>query len=89
MTHTQTPMGLLHTNGSSNLGQTTRPYYNWLKKKRTCRIEDFAVPADHRVKLKESENKGGYLDLEFELKKTVEQESSGYTNRHWCSWSSH
>ena len=27
------------------------------KKKRTCRIVDFAVPADHRVKLKESEIK--------------------------------
>ena len=25
------------------------------KKKRTCQIVDFAAPADHRVKLKESE----------------------------------
>ena len=25
------------------------------KKKRSCRIVDFAVPADHRIKLKESE----------------------------------
>ena len=25
------------------------------KKKRTCKIVDFAVPADHRIKLKESE----------------------------------
>ena len=30
---------------------------------------DFAVPADHRVKLKESEKKGKYLDLARELKK--------------------
>ena len=29
----------------------------------------FAVPADHRVKLKESEKKDKYLDLARELKK--------------------
>ena len=27
------------------------------KKKRTCKIVDFAVPADHRIKLKECEKK--------------------------------
>ena len=30
---------------------------------------DFAVPADHRVKLKESEKRNKYLDLARELKK--------------------
>ena len=30
---------------------------------------DFAVPADHRVKLKEIEKKDKYLDLSRELKK--------------------
>ena len=30
---------------------------------------DFAVPADHRVKLEESEKKYKYLDLARELKK--------------------
>ena len=39
------------------------------KKKRTCQIVDFAVPADHRVKLKEIEKKDKYLDLARELKK--------------------
>ena len=39
------------------------------KKKRTCRIVDFAVPADHRIKLKESEKKDKYLNLARELKK--------------------
>ena len=39
------------------------------QKKRTCRIVDFAVPADRRVKLKESEKKDKYLDLDRELKK--------------------
>ena len=33
------------------------------KKKRTCKILDFALPADHRIKLKESEKKDKYLDL--------------------------
>ena len=33
------------------------------KKKRTCKIVEFAVPADHRIKLKESEKKNKYLDI--------------------------
>ena len=42
----------------------------WNKiKKRTCKIVDFAVPADHRIKLKENEKKVKYLDLARELKK--------------------
>ena len=49
--------------------------------KKTCRIVDVAVPADHRVKLKENEKKDKYLDLARELKKkTVEHESDDYTN---------
>ena len=39
------------------------------KKKRTCKIVDFAVPADDRIKLKECEKKDKYLDLARELKK--------------------
>ena len=39
------------------------------KEKRTCEIIDFAVPADHRIKLKECEKKDKYLDLAMELKK--------------------
>ena len=39
------------------------------KKKRTCKIVDFAVPADHRIKLKQCEKKDKYLDLARELKK--------------------
>ena len=39
------------------------------KKKRTCKIVDFAFPADHRIKLKESEKKDKYLDLARGLKK--------------------
>ena len=52
----------------------------------------FAVPADHRVKLKEnkSKKKSKYLNLAWELeKKTVEHENDVYTNCKWCSWYSH
>ena len=50
---------------------------------------DFAVSADHWVKLKESEMKNKYQDLAWELKKTVEHEIDGYTNCNWCPWYSH
>ena len=39
------------------------------KKKRTYKIVDFAVPADHRIKLEECEERNKYLDLTRELKK--------------------
>ena len=39
------------------------------QKKRTCKIVDFAVLADYRIKLKEIEKKDKYLNLARELKK--------------------
>ena len=39
------------------------------KKKRICNIVDFAVPANHRINLKECAKKDKYLDLARELKK--------------------
>ena len=39
------------------------------KRKRICKIVDFAAPANHRINLKESEKKDKYLDLARELKK--------------------
>ena len=63
---TQTPLGCWHPNGSLNLSQKTRPSNNQQKKKkRTCKIVDFVVPAEHRVKWKKEK----YLDLARELKK--------------------
>ena len=41
------------------------------KKKRTYKIVDFAVPGDHRIKLKECEKKDKYLNLGRELKKKL------------------
>ena len=63
-------MGLWHTHGLPNLGQQTRPYNNQQQqKKRIFKIDDFAVPADHRIKLKEYEKKDKYLNLAIVLKK--------------------
>ena len=39
------------------------------KKKRICKIIDFAVPADQRIKLKECKKKDKYLDFARKLKK--------------------
>ena len=58
------------------------------KKKRTFKIVDFAVPADHRIKLKECEKKDKELDLARELKKTMEHAGDNYTNCNWCVWNS-
>ena len=50
------------------------------KKKRTCRIGDFAISADHRVKLKESEKNEKYLGLVRILKILRDEENDGDTN---------
>ena len=39
------------------------------KKKRTCKIVDFAILVDSKIKLKACEKKDKYLDLARELKK--------------------
>ena len=77
----QTSLGFWETNESSNLSQITRPSDSQ-QNKRTCRIVDFAVLADHRVKLKESEKRDKYLDLARKLKK-YGTKSDGDTNRNW------
>ena len=59
-------MGLWHAHGSPNLCQKTRPYNN---QQRIFKTVDFAVVADHRIKLKECEKKDKYFDLAKELKK--------------------
>ena len=57
---------------------------NKKRKKRSCKIIDFAVPADHRIKLKECEKKDKYLHLARELKKITEHEGDDYANRDKC-----
>ena len=67
-------MGLWYTHWSPNLGQKTRLIIIYKRKKKICKIVDFAVPADNRIKLKECEKRDKYLDLARELKKTIEHE---------------
>ena len=44
-------------------------HYNNQQKKNICKIVDFAVPANHRIKVKECEKRNMFLDLARELKK--------------------
>ena len=52
------------------------------EKKRTWWIVDFAVPEDHKVKMRESKMRDKYLDVARELKnkQTMEHESDCDTN---------
>ena len=83
--HTQTLMGRWHTNGSLNLSQKTKPYNNQQKNK-ICKIVDFAVLRDNKIKLKECENRDKYIDFARELKKKLEHVGDNYTNCNWCFW---
>ena len=55
------------------------------KRKGTCRIVNFAVPTDHRMKIKESEKRDKYLDLARELKKTMKHDGGDEANCDWCT----
>ena len=44
---------------------------------------DFAVPADHRVKIKENEKRNKYLNFGRQLL-TMEHEDDGNSNCYWC-----
>ena len=46
---------------------------------------DFAVPAEHKVKIKENTNSDIYLDLAREQNIYVEHKSDGDTNCKWCA----
>ena len=69
--NTQNSLEFSNTKESSNPNQTTRPNDNQRKKKRTCRIGNFAVPAYHKVKLKEGEKRDKNSNLARELKKKL------------------
>ena len=65
---------------------TIMPMNNQQQKKRIWKIVDFAVPVDHRIKLKECDKKDKYLDQASELKKTVYHQGDNFTNCDWCFW---
>ena len=54
------------------------------ERERTFRLIDFAIPADRKVIIKESENIDEYLNLARELKKSVYHAGDGDSK---CSWS--
>ena len=62
---TQTPLGFWHTNGSPNLGQTTKPYNNQQKKEN---LQNYGICYTSWPQSK-TERKHKYLDLVRELKK--------------------
>ena len=79
-------MGFLDSNRSPNPGQKTRPKNKKREnKKRTFRIVDFAVSADHKVKIKESK-KEKVLELCQKTKKAGEHEGDSDTNYNWRIW---
>ena len=51
-----------------------------------ARAEGLVNMVEHKIKLRESEKKDKYLDLAWELKKTMEHEGDNYTNCDWCFW---
>ena len=46
-------------------------------------IADFAVSADNKIKLKESERRINILTVLENFKKSIEHEGSAYTYRDW------
>ena len=53
---------------TDHLISTKRPDL-YQQKKKICKIVDFTIPAEHRIKLKESEKRDMYIDLARILKK--------------------
>ena len=58
------------------------------KNKRIYHLIDFAVRADHRMKIKGNEKINEYLDLAKRTEKTVEHHCDGDTNCGLCAWNS-
>ena len=78
----KTYLGFWDTDSLSRPDGETKWY---LTKKRTYRIKEFAVPADHSVKLTESEKRSKYLRVCLRIK-NMEHEDYGFTNYKWCTW---
>ena len=56
------------------------------RKERISKIVDFAVLADHRIKLKGLEKKDKFLEPCKGIEKTMEPVGDNYTNCNWCFW---
>ena len=67
---------------TDHLISARRPVIVNEKKDRIYQIVDFALPVNHRVKLKESEKRDKYLDIAIELKYTENEAASDTC----CNW---
>ena len=86
MTHINSYVTGTHTD---HIISTSRPDLIIInKKKRPCKIVDFAVPADYWINLKENEKQDKYLDLARELKKLWNMRVYLYLYRFspWSGW---
>ena len=59
----------IHTDHQISARRPDLIIINEKEKRRNCKIVDFVVPADHRIKVKENEKKDKFLDFARELKK--------------------
>ena len=58
-----------------------KPHFGSInKKKRTCHLLDFAVSADHKIKVKEGRKLDKFLDLAQKADKAVEYRGKYDTN---------
>ena len=68
----KTSLGFWDTNGSRNIGRTTRKKKKKKKRQRkkwTCPIVGFSVPDNHSLKIKECEKRYKYIMFAKERKK--------------------
>ena len=77
--------GFGDTNGLPNPGQKIRPWDKRIQK-RTCHTEDFTVPVDHRVKIKESKKESQVLGSCQRTKKAMKHDGDRDTNFNWPIW---
>ena len=82
----KTLLGFWDTDGSSNIGQTIRPYTN--KKRKLAELWSLLSQRTW-VKFKKCKKKNKCFNLGRELKKSVEHESDDYTNWNLCCWNTH
>ena len=85
--YTQTPLGFWHKTDNLILARRLDLIIINKKKKRTCKIVDFTVPVDPRIKVKVKRRINTRTLLgNWKNKQTVEHESDVYANCNWCSW---
>ena len=73
---------------TGHLTSARRPDPIIINKKKRGFAKSSTAPSDHRIKLKECEKKDKYINLDRELKKTMEHEGDDCNNCDLCFWHS-